>query len=90
MDKHYHQPIPLSAIGALALGHKVDAIKIVRQETALSLKEAKAMVEAYERANPDLQQHHSQVPPSKTSLYLGGLVIFIAAACFTWIYLSMY
>ncbi len=89
MDKHYHQQIPLSAIGALALGHKIEAIKIVRQETALSLKEAKAMVEAYEQANPDLQPLTSS-PRSHTSLWLSSGVIFIAAACFMWIYLSVH
>ena len=54
MIQHYSTPLPLSAIGALALGHKIDAIKIVRQENPLSLKEAKEAVEAYERAHPDL------------------------------------
>ena len=44
MIQHYSTPLPLSAIGALALGHKIDAIKIVRQENSLSLKEAKEAV----------------------------------------------
>ncbi|MBK8326166.1 MAG: ribosomal protein L7/L12 [Moraxellaceae bacterium] len=65
MIQHYSTPLPLSAIGALALGHKIDAIKIVRQENSLSLKEAKEAVEAYERAHPDL--HAATTPKPATS-----------------------
>ncbi|HQV24020.1 MAG: hypothetical protein H6996_09200 [Moraxellaceae bacterium] len=79
--------IPLAAIGALALGHKIDAIKIVRQENALSLKEAKEAVEAYQRAHPDLGTHPTTEPQTSTSLWLSSMVIFIATACITWIWL---
>ena len=41
MTPHCQTPLPLSAIGALALGHKIEAIKIVRQENSLSLKRGK-------------------------------------------------
>ncbi|MCB1658423.1 MAG: ribosomal protein L7/L12 [Pseudomonadales bacterium] len=82
--------IPLAAIGALALGHKIDAIKIVRQENSLSLKEAKEAVEAYQRAHPDLALQPSSEHKTSTSLWLSSIVIFIATACITWILLMFY
>lgn len=48
-NTHYTVRLPLSAIGALALGEKIEAIKIVRNETSLDLKAAKMLVEAYEK-----------------------------------------
>lgn len=87
MLQHLPTPLPLSAIGALALGHKIDAIKIVRQEASLSLKEAKAAVDAYELAHPDLQRQQPAKKIVSTSLWLSGVVAFIAAACITWIFL---
>ena len=54
-NTHYTVRLPLSAIGALALGEKIEAIKIVRNETSLDLKAAKMLVEAYEKEHPDLR-----------------------------------
>ena len=89
MIQHYSTPLPLSAIGALALGHKIDAIKIVRQENSLSLKEAKEAVEAYERAHPDLHAATTPKPATSMSIWLSAIVIFITAACVTWIFLLL-
>ncbi|MCC6609074.1 MAG: ribosomal protein L7/L12 [Burkholderiales bacterium] len=44
--------LPAAAIAALRQGNKVEAIKIVRAELGLGLKEAKDAVEDYERAHP--------------------------------------
>jgi hypothetical protein len=79
--------MPLDAIGALALGHKIEAIKIVRKEKALSLKEAKALVEAYERDNPDLypEQPLYQVPSSFMWVTLS--ILFATSAFITWLLL---
>ncbi len=53
MDSHRKTvSLPLDAIGALELGQKIDAIKIVRKEMHLDLKSAKDVVEAYEKQNP--------------------------------------
>jgi hypothetical protein len=86
MIQHY-PTLPLSAIGALTLGHKIEAIKIVRQENSLSLKEAKEAVEAYERAHPDLHPTTTPKSTDSMSLWLGAMVIFITASCVTWIFL---
>ena len=79
--------IPLAAIGALTLGHKIDAIKSVCQENALSHKDAKEVVEAYQRAHPDLGTPPITESQTSTSLWLSSMVIFITTACITWIWL---
>jgi hypothetical protein len=40
------------AIKALEAGRMIEAVKIVRQETSLGLKESKDLVDAYLAANP--------------------------------------
>lgn len=63
---------------ALAAGRKIDAIKQVREETGLGLKEAKELVEIHLATNPDLC--HPPVPMSagqKTLFYL----VFGGALC---------
>ena len=87
MTPHCPTPLPLSAIGALALGHKIEAINIVRHENPLSRHEAKEAVEAYERAHPDLHPTQTTKPLDAMSLWLSAMIIFIIAACITWIFL---
>ncbi len=81
--------MPLDAIGALALGHKIEAINIVRKEKALSLKEAKALVEAYERDNPDLYPEPIKDTSSKF-LWLGLGAMFGCSAFVTWTLLNLH
>ncbi|GJM08281.1 MAG: hypothetical protein DHS20C11_05570 [Lysobacteraceae bacterium] len=47
-----HQPIPPEAAEQLAQGRKIAAIKTVREKLGLGLKQAKDLVEAYERGHP--------------------------------------
>ncbi|MFN0168835.1 MAG: ribosomal protein L7/L12 [Bryobacteraceae bacterium] len=48
-------PLSAAALSALHQGNKIEAIKIVRQERNLGLKEAKDAVEEYVRSQPSLQ-----------------------------------
>ncbi|MCX7141012.1 MAG: ribosomal protein L7/L12 [Proteobacteria bacterium] len=48
-------PLSIAAISALHSGNKIDAIKIVREERNIGLKEAKDAVEDYVRSQPALQ-----------------------------------
>jgi ribosomal protein L7/L12 len=50
------QGLPPQAVAALALGNKIEAIKIVREARNVGLKDAKDTVEAYVRREPALQQ----------------------------------
>lgn len=45
-----HGPFPTAADQALRNGQKIEAIRIVREQTGLGLKEAKDRVEAHERS----------------------------------------
>lgn len=88
MNPRYHCPMPLNAIGALALGDKLEAINIVRKEKALSLKEAKALVEAYERDNPDLYPEYPLYPLPTGFMWLTLSLLFSGSAMMTWLFLT--
>jgi ribosomal protein L7/L12 len=47
--------LPAAAIAALHEGRKIDAIKIVRRERGVELKEAKQAVDSYVRSQPALE-----------------------------------
>jgi len=82
--------MPLDAIGALALGQKTEAIHIVRKEKALSLKEAKALVEAYERDNPDLYPQNNLTQTPTSLLWIGLGLMFSSSALVTWVLLNVH
>jgi len=72
------QGLPAAAIEALKQGQKIEAIKILRQETALTLKEAKDAVEMYLESRPELagQFHAESTRIKRRSLWL--VVLFVA------------
>lgn len=80
--------LPLSAIGALALGQKIQAIKIVRTETSLDLQTAKALVEAYEREHPDIRPAPVVYRDNGPSPWLWLSVFFIVVGSASWLFLS--
>lgn len=47
--------LPAAAIAALRRGNKIEAIKLVREERNIGLKEAKDAVEDHVKTQPDLQ-----------------------------------
>jgi len=51
--------LPQAAIEALEQGLKIQAIKLVRAETNLGLKEAKDLVERYLADNPEVQAKYA-------------------------------
>ena len=65
--------LPADALAALHEGRKIDAIKILREQRGLGLKEAKDEVDAYLRDHPEL-----------ASLQSSGS----ALGCFAWIGLA--
>ena len=46
--------LPPQVMAALQQGHKVEAIKVLRESRGLDLREAKAAVDAYLHAHPEL------------------------------------
>ncbi len=47
--------LPETAIAALHLGNKIEAIRIVRESNEIGLKEAKDLVDTYIAGQPNLQ-----------------------------------
>ena len=62
--------LPADVIAALHEGRKIDAIKLLREQRGIGLKEAKEEVDAYLREHPEL-----------ASLQKSGSAI----GCFAWI-----
>ena len=71
---------PAAAIAALTKGHKIEAIKIVRQEWSLGLKEAKDAVETYVKTRPDLTSQFQEAGNNRLWLWL--LVLLTAILLF--------
>jgi len=67
--------IPLAAIAAINQGRKIEAIKIVRVETSVGLKEAKEIVERYIDTHPEVEDKF------KSSFGADKLRILIAVIC---------
>jgi ribosomal protein L7/L12 len=72
------RPLPAAAIAALANGNKIEAIKIVRQEWGIDLRESKDAVEAYAKGGPD-QMAASQQAGSRAKAWL-WLFVLVALA----------
>ena len=45
-------PLPLDVLRALDRGHKIEAVKLLRQAEGIGLREARQRVEAHLAANP--------------------------------------
>jgi len=58
----------------------IEAIKTVRLETGLGLKESKDLVEAHLRSRPDLQRRLAAAQAEARQGFVRWLVIFLALA----------
>jgi len=67
-------PIPAAAIAALENGNKVEAVKIIRDEAWVTLKQATVTVDAFLDANPDLKMRFLD----RQSRAWTGFVYFVA------------
>lgn len=73
--------LPEPAIVALSRGRKIEAIKIVHQQTGLGLKDSKELVEAYEQQHPQTNTASTPVgitaSKSRYSVTVGILVLLL-------------
>lgn len=69
-----------AVVSAVHQGNRIEAIKIVRQETGLGLKEAKDLVDDYVRRNPALAQMLTQQQSASTrrALFWVAAVVVLA------------
>lgn len=68
------QSLSEAVVAAIRQGRKIEAIKLLREETGLGLKESKEAVEAYEHRHPAMA---SQAGPKADSTF--GRLLVIAA-----------
>ncbi|MDP2226408.1 MAG: ribosomal protein L7/L12 [Moraxellaceae bacterium] len=81
--------LPQRAIQALEGGNVIEAIKIVRADTGLGLKEAKAVVDNWNKRHPGRQSSmsqgqgpHQRELPSNTNLF--AVLALVAAGIAGW------
>ena len=77
--------LPNAAVEMLWRGQMIEAIKLVRVERNLGLKEAKDLVDAYIRSQPSLRQKMEQTQAEMWQKLKRGLIvalIFAAAAAY--------
>jgi hypothetical protein len=72
--------LPQTAVAELEQGHIIEAIKIVRLERGLGLKESKDQVDAYLKGRPDLQRRLEAAQAEARQGFVRWLVIFLALA----------
>lgn len=72
--------VPASAIPALEQGQTIEAIKIVREERGLGLKESKDLVDAYLKSRPDLQRRLQAAQSEALQGFVRWMAIFLAMA----------
>lgn len=74
------------AIAAIKAGRKIEAIKLVREQQNLGLKEAKARVEAYIDSQPALKAE-MQASAVRTLPGLSGWIAFACVAVIAWYFI---
>ncbi|OGW66603.1 MAG: hypothetical protein A3H49_08065 [Nitrospirae bacterium RIFCSPLOWO2_02_FULL_62_14] len=71
---------PQAAIAALEQGNTIEAIKIVRLDRGLGLKESKDLVDAYLKSRPDLQRRLEAAQAEARQGFVRWLILFLALA----------
>jgi hypothetical protein len=82
------EQLPSAAIAALHQGNRIEAIKIVRQERGIGLKEAKDAVEQYVQSDPLLQSRFAAARAGNKRSCLLWLAILVALALIAYYLIS--
>jgi hypothetical protein len=85
----FEQTMPADALSAnvieaLNRGHKIEAVRLVREQTGMGLKEAKDTVDAYERTHPKTSTHVSpgEVRSGGNGMWWVVAVVVVAVAAY--------
>lgn len=81
-------PLSTAAASALQRGNKIEAIKIVREERNIGLKEAKDAVDEYLRGQPALQRARNTAQAESTRKALLWLAALIGLAMLGYYFLT--
>jgi hypothetical protein len=79
-----NQPLPPAAVQALQQGRMIEAIKIVRTERNLGLKQAKDQVDQYLQQRPELSQRRVVKVKQGSTQWLMWFFGFFLLAIFAW------
>lgn len=80
--------LPSAAIAALQKGNKIEAIKIVRVERNLGLKEAKDCVEDHVRRDPLLKRKLEEAQAEAKKGFMFWLVVLLALGAAVYYFLA--
>ena len=80
--------LPEPALAELRKGSKIGAIKIVREQWSLGLKEAKDLVDAYIESRPELQKAMWEAQAGARSALLKWLVVIALLAAAAYYFLA--
>ena len=78
MEAKGEAALPDAVVALIQQGRKIDAIKSLREQTGVGLKEAKHAVESYERRHPDLVALPTTSGGSGGLLLLAGIALVVA------------
>ena len=73
-----HAPLPQAAVTALWRGHLIEAIKLVRVERNIGLKEAREQVSAYVQMQPALRSRIAKTQADAREGLLRWLIFLLA------------
>lgn len=71
--------MPPEVMAALGRGHKIEAIKLLRESRGLGLKDAKEAVEAHVRKHPELHRSGGVAGASRHGLLFWLVLIVLLA-----------
>lgn len=74
------QDLPAAAIEALVRGQKIEAIKIVRENRGLGLKESKDAVDQYLKTRPDLEQKFAELQAQAVGSFMRWALVLAVGA----------
>ena len=83
------RPFPPAAVAALSNGNKIEAIKILREEWGLGLKEAKDAVEAYIKTQPALAATMQEASASSQRGCIPWLLVLALIGCAAYYFLRV-
>ena len=87
-DPRQTAPFPATAEAALLKGNKIEAIKIVRRERGVDLKEAKDIVEQHVAAHPGLQIQFESAQAAASQGFLPWLMAMIVIGALVYYFLA--
>ena len=87
-NKPFNTVLSAEVISALHRGNKIEAIKLLREEQGIGLKEAKDAVDAYVRTQPDLAAIFAAAQSRTSRSVLLWLLILIGGAILFYIFSS--